>query len=157
MPRVTRRTALRGSAALLAAVGAGCASRLRDASEPTSVKEISVWNGDPEPHAVHALLLEGGDPVCWESVDVDPYSPDGDVFGGAEFEEFPSEPGAYRLYVWRDDQPRSAWEELDLREYELPCTKVVVMIGERRRGEVTLHRSAGCPNDGDGPVDDEGG
>ena len=114
------------------------------------MKEISVLNRDPATYTVSMLLVEDGEPVYWDSVDVDAYSADSDTVGSAEFENYPTEPGAYTLYVWRDDQPRSAWAEYDLREYDLPCVKFLVILGrpsDDRRRRVSLRPSAGCPDE----------
>lgn len=151
MSGLTRRTVLQGSAAVGGLVGAGCTA-LRDDTQETYVKEISVLNRDPTAYTVHMLLLEDGEPIHWESTEASaaPEDGDGSTLGSGEFETLPSDPGADVLYVWRDDQPRSAWTEYDLRAYDLHCVKFLVMIGERygdSTGEVSLRPSAGCPEE----------
>lgn len=149
-----RRTVLHGGVALGGLVGAGYLA-LRDDTQETYVKEMTIWNRDPTTYTVHMLLLEDGEPVHWESTEAGgaPKDGDGSTLGGGEFETLPSDPGADVLYVWRDDQPRSAWAEYDLRAYELSCVKFMVMIGGRNGGspgDVSLISSAGCPyEDGD--------
>ncbi|RQG95069.1 hypothetical protein [Natrarchaeobius chitinivorans] len=149
MSALTRRRAFQSGAVALAALGGGCTSLGRETPEPTRLNEISVWNYDPEPRTVYVLVLDD-DPVYWSLEVADAYSENDDVLGGAEFDGLPAESGTYVLYAWRDDQPRSEWERLDLGEYGHTCTNLVIRIGSRSgddRGEVSILASAGCPEE----------
>ncbi|EMA40852.1 hypothetical protein C446_06735 [Halobiforma nitratireducens JCM 10879] len=141
MKRLTRRHALQfGSVALGAAV-AGCSSLGVGASEPTRLTGIRVENRDPTARTVHVLLLDGDDPVYWDSVAADAYSTDRDRGDVTEFEGVPTELGAVVVYAWRDDQPRDEWERFDFGSDDSSCFELVVGIGytvDDERGEITI-------------------
>jgi len=63
-----------------------------------------------------------------------------------EFDGFPTDPGNYVLYVWRDDQPRSEWTQVDFSESDRSCLNLTIFIGYRSAGEITVLSSTRCPD-----------
>ncbi|KAB1197777.1 MULTISPECIES: hypothetical protein [Haloferax] len=127
MVSLTRREALRLGGVALTGGLAGCTADSKESSQVPRLGELDVLNYDPTPHTVHVVLLDDSEPVYWASEDVPP-AKNGEL-GGAEFVDFPTEPGAYVLHVRADDQPTSEWEQFDFGEYGVDCLGIQIKIG----------------------------
>lgn len=123
----------------------GCT--LNRGASKVEIDEISVGNADLTSHRIHLLLLEGGEPVYWHSTEVEAFSKAENRLGGGEVNGYPTDSGRYTLYVWKDDQPRSKWSEYDLSKHESSCVKVLILVGNRREGNIEIRVSTDCPSE----------
>lgn len=147
MSSFTRRKALQFSGVCLALGVAGCTETGWNTSEESRLAELHVGNWDSESYTVYVLLVEDDEPVYWDMMEVEPA--DGSHLGSGEFDGFPTDPGDYVLYVWRDDQSRSEWTQLDFNELDRSCLNLTIFIGQRGRsaGEISIISSTRCPGD----------
>ena len=148
MSPCTRRRILQLNSVVLGGSLAGCTRSRDEPSSSTTEIRLNVLqavNRDQQPYTIHVLLVENGEPVYWKSAEVSPYNPAENRLGGGQFEAYPTDPGEYVLYAWRDDQPRDEWRQSDLRDHDAPCANIVIMIGDADTGTVKILRSFGCP------------
>jgi len=142
---ITRRQALQAASVTCTTLGAGCTFLQGSKSKGTRIGRIEVLNQAPTAHNAHVLLLEGDEPVSWNSTEVDPFV-NGEL-GGATFTGYPGDRGAYRLYAWVDDQPRSEWAKYDTREDDASCITLILMIHESEAPEsavISIHIEHDC-------------
>lgn len=142
MPSLTRRALLRLGGVTLAGGLAGCNALDQQSSKTPQLGDLTVTNHDPQPHTVHVLLLDNGEPVYWASKEATPAT-DG-ALGGARFEEFPTKPGNYVLHVRINSQRESKWERLDFSKYDVSCIGIMIAIGDINQtnpGDVSIWKT----------------
>lgn len=142
MYSLTRRTLLRLGGVALAGVLAGCNTLEQQFSTPPQLGKLSVINYDPRPHTVHVLLLDDGEPVYWDSKEVNP-AEDGE-HGGTHFTKLPTAPSNYVLQVRADSHPDSKWEHFDFSEYDASCISIKISVGDAEQtdaGDVSIWKS----------------
>lgn len=150
MVLVTRRNALQLGGGILGIIGSGCTALEDESPEETYLNDLTVLNRDRTEYTLFVLMIKGEKPVYWNSVDVDAYSEEEDRAGGGEFTNYPTDPGSYSLYVWRDDQPRSEWEQVDFDEFDHPtggCVEIMIMVGDASdedHGNISILHSISC-------------
>lgn len=113
---------------------AGCLGRTESKTD-TRIDQLQVVNYEREPYTL-LLEISASDSIVYEdSIDVpsaeDPSSELGDDrWSGANFEEYPTDPGPYVVRAWGGDQSRDDGITLDLREHDHECARIRVHIGE---------------------------
>ncbi|SIS05565.1 hypothetical protein [Natronorubrum daqingense] len=143
----SRRNVLRIAGVSIATVSAGCASLQNLTSGETRIEGLAIHNTDYEEYTGYVLLVDGEDPVYFDSMELEPFSEEENTAGGGLFEGYPSNPGEYTLYAWLDDQSRSEWAQFDVTERDT-CTKITIIVeGPDREGEVKIVSTAGCSDD----------
>lgn len=154
MPSITRRNTLQFSGAFLALGVAGCTEISPDSSEASRLAGLHVGNYDRESYIVHVLLVEDGEPAYWDKMEIEPV--DEHRLGGGNFDGYPTDPGNYVLYVWRDDQSRSEWTQVDFDNHDRSCLDLTILIGMRgtSAGEITITSTTRCPDEQSDNSDD---
>ena len=149
MSPLSRRTVLTLGGTALCTGLAGCATLGEASPADTRLHELTVANHESEPHTVHVLLLEDGEPVYMASREVEGRT-DPDRVPGGEFEGYPTEAGSYVLYAWRDDQPRPEWRRFDFSEYDVDCVEIAIHVGmgDVPDSYVSIWRSFNCASGG---------
>jgi len=162
MARLTRRRTLQLGSVTLGGAIAGCTALGDGDSETLTLGELHVDNLDFESHTVSVLFLDGENPVYWDTMDASPAESEEDdatdvaVAGGGIFEGYPTEVGNYVMYAWRDQQPRSEWEQFDFREHDGSCIGVEIKIGDitgSQPGDVSIlftQDTSNCHNEENG-------
>lgn len=137
MSSLTRRNLLRLGGTSLGLGIAGCLSSGSgsESPEPSRLVTLGVSNYEPEPCTVYVLLLEDDEPVYWNTMAADAFERDENRTGGGTFDGYPTEPGSYVLYAWRDDQSRADWQRFDFREYDTECLGIYVKVGFAAAGQ----------------------
>lgn len=79
-------------------------------------------------HEISVLLLEDGEPLYWDSRSISAFPEDDGRAGSYDFEGFPTNHGTYTLYAWRNHQPRSEWETLDIGEISEECIEIIIIV-----------------------------
>ena len=128
MAERTRRDMLRlaGGASLFGL--AGCGAIGNESSTTPQFGSLWVQNFDHRPHTVHVMIREGGDVVYWRTKEATAAS-ESQESGGVVFEEYPTEPGEYELFVRLDDGRRSEWRTFDFGEFDASCIGLTIQIG----------------------------
>ncbi len=141
---LTRRRILQLGGATVASGLAGCStSSGKQSSKTLLLGRLEVVNHDPRPHTVHAVFLDGKNPVYWVSKKVD--AADDLGAGYTKFENYPTQPGNDVLHVRTDSQPKSDWERLDFGDRNGPCLSLEIGIGDKSGnspGDVTIWESS---------------
>lgn len=132
MGSVTRRRAVRVLGACLVGGSAGCTAFGRDAREFPELYRLRASNSDTRPHTVHVVLLEDGEPVYWDSGDLQPRE-DG-VVDSVTFEGYPTDAAPYVLHARIDEQPRSEWRTVEFATFDQPCLSLDLEIGDEEPG-----------------------
>ncbi|WP_435345051.1 hypothetical protein [Haloarchaeobius sp. HRN-SO-5] len=149
MPSISRRKALQLGGTSITVGLTGCTSILPTSQDDPRLVELGAGNHDPEAHVVYVLLVTDGEPVYWNRMALAPHDSDGDSDGDSdwgEFDGYPTEPGSFLLYVWRDGQARSDWQRIDFREHDASCLGITIQIGDplSDRGEVSVYSHSNC-------------
>lgn len=142
---LSRRKVLILSGTALSAGIAGC-STVAVLSTETRLGDLRVENYLSEPHTIRILILEDGEPVYWNAVELEAVS-DGRTY--VEYlEGYPTREGSFVLYAWMDAQPKSEWQRLDLGEYDNSCLNLSIAITPFQGGAIRFYElDTDCPPD----------
>ena len=148
-PLRTRRSFLRAIAAAGTVPIAGCAAFAgRETKNYPRLGELKALNVDDESHTVHVRVELDGETVYRQSKRLQ--SADGGAVA-VLFADYPSNPGAYEVYAWKDKQSRSDAQSLDLAGFDADCVGVQVKIGtygaETEEPHLSIYSTTNCPDE----------
>lgn len=147
MAPLTRRSVLRLGSVALAGGAAGCLGSDRQSSTASRLAEVGAVNHTPNQQTAHVMILDGDEPVYWQSRQVS--AADGDSLGGARFDGLPTEPEQYVVHARIDSQSASGWERFDCGEHDVSCLSLRVHIGRSEPTELSIWYSgdpSNCPD-----------
>jgi hypothetical protein len=127
MNSLTRRAALRLGSVTLASGVAGCLGFGQQSPTTTELAELGVTNRTPNPQTANIVILDGDEPVYWQTKQVP--AAEGDEGGAVSFEGLPTDPADYVVHVRINSQPESEWERFDSAAYDASCLSLRVTIG----------------------------
>lgn len=146
MVKHTRRKLSKICASLSVIPITGCMSW--DDSSDTRVKNIDIINRTSDRQTINILIVESDDVVYWKSIDMEPTLESDESYSSEILRDILSQSGDYVLYAWKNDQPRSAWQEYNIGKLEVSCTNLLIIIGNENLDEdnIDIKTSAGCPD-----------
>lgn len=101
-------------------------------SESVQLAQLAVTNFESQPHTVHAVFLDGEDPVYWRSEAV--AAAEEGVPQEAVLDGYPGNPSDHVLHVRLDDQSPSDWKRFDFAEAGADCLGINLRIGDFEGG-----------------------
>lgn len=142
----SRRRCLLATAGLVGLPG--CSGRASPSGESgTRIASIRAQNVHAEPHTIHVLVVEGGDPVLRETRRLDAaYEENGTLYAtSAELPDVPADAGEYVVYAWVDDGEGTRVLDLSEGEYG-SCVRLEPEVD--RDGSFAVEYATACGESG---------